>query len=179
MPAYVQVCAVLAASGFFSRRRVCVVGEAATQTPLCLNLRVKLVCRSSGATLTLGLERFKSAFLKKNNFSLMFGIFDTGLQLIAFYILFLFVRMRWASCLSSRPLSCFHPLLWYQPCLCWQGVLVRPLRPCTSRLPPSSSSLAPTSPTRPSDTTTTLARTRSRSLCSLSALMALGRPPDR
>lgn len=71
------------------------------------------------------------------------------------------------------------PLLWYQPCLCWQGVLVHLLRPCTSRLPPSSSSLAPTLPTQPSDTTTTLVRTHLRNLCSLSALMALGRPPDR
>lgn len=58
------------------------------------------------------------------------------------------------------------------------GVPVLQPRLCTSRLPPSSSSLARISPTQPSVTTTTLDRTPWRNLCSLSVLTAQDRPAD-
>lgn len=74
---------------------------------------------------------------------------------------------------AAPPDSISPSLLWFQAAPGPQP------RPCTSPRRPSSNSPAPTSPTRPSATTTTMGRTRSRSLCSLSALTAPGRAPGR
>lgn len=96
--------------------RCCDVGEVANA--LRSNLPVKLCRNSTGATLTLGLGTLQISFSRAKQLFSHVRHFQHGITtmffffspLIACYILFLCVRMCWASCLSSRPLSPVRPL---------------------------------------------------------------------